>query len=196
MQLVLASGSRYRQSQLRSLGLNFEIDPANIDESRLEGESPLELAQRLARQKANLVFVRYSQALVIAGDQVCALGNEVLNKPGTHERAIAQLTKLSGQTVVFHSAVTVMGMAETRSFCVNTEVAFRYLTEKEIRSYVELDKPLDCAGAIRSEGAGSLLFESVRSNDPTALIGLPLIELSKALRHFGVNPLRSSDPNS
>lgn len=194
MSLILASGSRYRQEQLRGLGLTFASSPADIDESRQPEEVPLRLAQRLAKTKARTVFTKHPQSVVIGADQVCAQENNVLGKPGEASRACEQLERLSGRVVTFHSAVTVVGPDAEYSFSVPTEVAFRTLTRNEIERYVELDEPFDCAGAVKSEKAGSLLFEYVKSNDPSALIGLPLIELSNILRQFGINPLSSNAP--
>ncbi|MYD43958.1 MAG: septum formation protein Maf [Gammaproteobacteria bacterium] len=194
--LVLASGSRYRQQQLRAAGYEFESVSPNIDESPLENETPAELASRLAYQKAIAVLTSRPSAIVIGGDQVCSLNNDALGKPGTISKAIAQLQRMSNQVVIFHSAVAVLAAQQAAQFCVPTEVRLRELSQTEIENYVALDSPLDSAGAIKSEKRGSHLFESVSSKDPSALIGLPLIQLAATLREFGVNPLLPTKPNT
>lgn len=187
--LILASGSQYRSQQLTDAGYEFEIKPPNIDESSLQGESPPELAKRLAYLKAIAVLTVRPNAVVIGSDQVCALEGEALGKPGTTEVAITQLQRMANQVVIFHSAVAVLSAHGSKQFTVPTEVVMRDLTSIEIRNYVALDSPLDTAGAIKSEHRGSLLFQRVTSDDPSALVGLPLIQLSATLREFGINPL-------
>ena len=187
--LILASGSRYRQQQLRNAGFEFDVATSNIDESRQPDESPQALAQRLAKEKANAVLSRREDAIVIGADQVCAFGEQALGKPDTAENAIRTLEMLSNHVVVFHSAVAVVSATKSSEFSVPTEVALRELTRSEIQAYVALDNPLDTAGAIKSEQSGSLLFSRVTSDDPSALIGLPLIGLAATLREFGIDPL-------
>ncbi|MCY4130881.1 MAG: Maf family protein [Gammaproteobacteria bacterium] len=187
--LILASGSRYRREQLSDAGYEFEVKPPNIQESALPGESPTELARRLAYQKAIAVLTVRPNAVVIGSDQVCALDEQALGKPGTTEAAIQQLQHMSKRLVVFHSAVAILSAHDSKQFTVPTEVVMRDLTSIEIQNYVALDSPLDTAGSIKSEQRGSLLFERVTSDDPSALVGLPLIQLSAALREFGINPL-------
>ena len=187
--LVLASSSPYRQAQLESLGLSFESRPADVDETPKPKELPMQLAMRLAKHKAEKVNALYPNSVVIGADQVCAHQDTALGKPLTHERARHQLKKLSGSIVTFYSAVSVRNSDQQVAFTVETEVEFRSLSDVEIESYLQLDQPYDCAGAIKSEQRGSLLFRRVTSDDPTALIGLPLIKLGEALRSFGINPL-------
>ena len=189
IRLILASGSRYRRQQLSAAGFEFEVKPPNINETPNEGESPVALARRLAYQKAISILTVCPNAIVIGSDQVCALDNQALGKPGTSEAATKQLHLLSKSTVIFHSAVAVLSASKADQFIVPTEVVMRELTRTEIETYVALDSPLDTAGAIKSEQRGSLLFERVTSDDPSALVGLPLIRLSTTLREFGINPL-------
>lgn len=194
--LILASGSRYRRQQLSDIGYEFEVKAPNIDESAQTGESPPDLAKRLAYQKALAVLTVRPNAVVIGSDQVCALDDQALGKPGTEEAAIAQLQLMANRTVVFHSAVAVLSANNARQFIVPTEVVMRDLTSDEIETYVALDSPLDTAGSIKSEQRGSLLFQRVTSDDPTALVGLPLIRLAATLREFRINPLEQAVPSS
>ena len=192
--LILASGSRYRRKQLSDIGYEFEVKTPNIDESAHPGESPLDLAKRLAYQKAIAVLTVRPNAVVIGSDQVCALDDQALGKPGSEEAAIAQLKLMANHAVVFHSAVAVLSANDARQFIVPTEVVMRDLTLDEIETYVALDAPLDTAGSIKSEQRGSLLFQRVTSDDPSALVGLPLIQLAAVLRDFGINPLLEGAP--
>lgn len=185
--LVLASSSRYRRELLQRLGLEFSCDPPRVDETALPAEAPRELACRLAMQKAREVAARHSDAVVIGSDQVAGLDGTTLGKPGDRERAARQLRACSGQRVEFHTAVCVI---ETRSqeehaLVDLTEVQFRRLTDAEISRYLEADSPYDCAGSFKCESLGITLFEHVRSDDPTALVGLPLIGLAHVLRRCG-----------
>ena len=194
--LILASGSLYRRGQLTNAGYEFEVQPPNIGESMSSNESPLELAKRLAYEKAIAVLTLRPNAVVVGSDQVCALDDQALGKPGTNDAAIKQLQAMTNRAVTFHSAVAVLSANHAKQFVVPTEVVLRDLTIEEIENYVALDSPLDSAGAIKSEQRGSLLFQRVTSDDPSALIGLPLIQLSAALREFGINPLSEAAPNS
>lgn len=196
IRLILASGSRYRREQLLAAGYEFEALPPKIDETRQANESPQAMAERLAYQKAIAVLTARPSAVVIGSDQVCALGDEALGKPGTVENAIAQLGRMANNTVKFHSAVAVLAATQAARFTVLTEVQLRSLTREEIVAYVELDSPLDSAGAIKSERGGSHLFERVTSDDPSALVGLPLIQLAATLREFGINPLQPKPANN
>ena len=189
--LILASASPYRQEQLRILGFEFEVDVPNVDESRVEYESPSDLALRLSKDKALIVSSRHSDATVIGADQVAEIKGGILEKPGTEEKAREMLEKMSANHARFHSAVTVVHRREVvQSFIESTDIDFRSLSVTEIDNYVRLDQPLNCAGAIKSESKGSLLFERVKSDDPSALIGLPLIKLAGILRTMGINPLQ------
>lgn len=194
--LILASGSRYRREQLSTAGYTFEVKPPNIDETPLPSESPPELAKRLAYQKAIAVLTVCPSAVVIGSDQVCALDDEALGKPGSHDAAVKQLQLIANRSVIFHSAVAVLSANDSDQFSVPTEVVMRDLALTEIENYVSLDSPLDTAGAIKSEQRGSLLFERVTSDDPSALVGLPLIRLAATLRAFGINPLAQDAPKS
>lgn len=188
-QLVLASTSVYRRELLARLRLPFETAKPETDETPLANESPRDLALRLAKQKAQAVAKRFPHALIIGSDQVCHVGGRIYGKPGTRERAIAQLEQLSGQTALFDTALCVLNSAtgEAETVCVPTETRFRPLNREEIARYVDADQPLDCAGAAKSESLGVALLTYMRSDDPTALVGLPLIELCRMLRAAGVS---------
>ena len=190
MNLILASTSPYRRRLLERLCLPFTcIDPA-IEESMREGESPSERASRLATEKASAVAKRLQgNAIVIGSDQVACLGTQILHKPGTAEAAERQLAASSGQTVHFWTAVSVWAspdQAPTQRL-VPCDVTLRVLNAVEISRYVALDQPLDCAGSFKWESLGITLFEAMRTEDPTALEGLPLIALSELLRQTGVS---------
>jgi septum formation protein len=185
--LILASTSRYRRSLLERIAPPFEVHGPEVDEAPLEAEAPRARAVRLSLAKARAIAERYPKALVIGSDQVAALGGQVLDKPGDEETCIAQLTALSARTAQFFTGCALIGIdAEVRyEHLDTTTVAFRTLTATEIRRYVAREKPLDCAGGFKVEGLGITLFERVESQDPTALIGLPLIWLASALRKAG-----------
>lgn len=184
-ELVLASTSRYRRELLGRLGVTFDVAAPGVDEAALPGETPLALAQRLAREKARAVFAKQPGAVVIGSDQVADLDGTALGKPGDAQRAFAQLRACSGREVVFHTAVCVLGAAREDAFVDRTVVQFRELSDAEIARYLEREQPFDCAGSFKSEGLGAALFERILNEDPTALIGLPLIALARALRGFG-----------
>ncbi|MER2553502.1 MAG: Maf family nucleotide pyrophosphatase [Thauera sp.] len=188
MKIVLASTSTYRRLLLERLQLPFETDRPETDETALAGETPSATAERLALDKARAVATRWPDALVIGSDQVAHLGDEIFGKPGTEARAIAQLQRMRGQTVVFHTALAVLNTRSGRAQVagVPTRVRFRDLDDDAIRRYVERERPLDCAGSAKSEGLGIALLEAMSGDDPTALIGLPLIALSRMLRAEGV----------
>jgi septum formation protein len=185
--LVLASTSKYRRVLLDRLGLRFEINGSMVDEAAKPGEDPVALSSRLARDKAQAVADRFPQSVIIGSDQVAVLGRTVLGKPGSIERCIEQLKNASGQRVLFQTAVHVLDLPHRRhdAHVDTTTVQFRELTDTEIRNYIELEKPLDCAGGFKAESLGIALFERIDSQDPTALIGLPLIWLAGALRRAG-----------
>lgn len=188
MKIVLASTSAYRRMLLDRFGIPFETANPRLDETPLEGETPPATANRLAVDKAQAVAGDFPDALIIGSDQVAHLGNEIFGKPGTSERAIDQLRRMSGQSVTFHTALAVVNTrtGAVQSESVPTYVRFRDLGDDEIRRYVEKEQPLDCAGSAKSEGLGITLLESLSGDDPTALIGLPLIALSRMLRAEGV----------
>jgi septum formation protein len=187
--LILASGSRYRRSLLERLGLPFTCDSPDIDETRREGEEPAQLATRLASEKALAVAARHPGSVVIGSDQVATLDGRVLGKPGTAELAARQLTDCSGRAVEFLTGVCVIdGRVERPEPDLHmdiTRVQFRALEQEEILRYVERDAPLDCAGGFKSEGLGIALFERIDSLDPTGLVGLPMIWLSRKLIQLG-----------
>ena len=175
--LVLASASPYRKALLERLCYPFDsADPA-IDETALSGELPATTACRLAEAKARAVAARYDEALVIGSDQVANAGDVALSKPGDHPAAVSQLRALSGRTIVFHTAVAVVdaGSRRCQLRLVDVRSTFRTLSGAAIDSYLRRERPYDCAGAVRSEALGIALFERIESDDPTALIGLPLI---------------------
>lgn len=188
MKLVLASTSAYRRELLQRFGLPFEVARPDIDESPLPGEHPRATAERLAIEKARAVAGNFTDALIIGSDQVAAMGDIRFGKPGTVERAVAQLKQMSGQTVVFHTALALLNTTtgEAQIDVVPTEVRFRTLGDDEIVRYVEKERPLDCAGSAKSEGLGITLLDALSGDDPNALVGLPLIALARMLRREGV----------
>jgi septum formation protein len=191
-ELVLASGSRYRKALLDQLRLRYAVCPADIDETPLPEEDPVATATRLACQKARAVAPKYPAALMIGSDQVATIdGRSAFSKPLDHAGAVAQLSAMSGKTVLFHTAVCVLDARSQveRTDVVPTEVTFRTLSSQLIESYLLADQPYDCAGSARIEGLGIALVSQVRSTDPTALLGLPLITLVDLLRAVGVGAL-------
>ena len=186
--LVLGSTSRYRRELLTRLGLPFTTDAPGVDETPQKGESPRDLAVRLALAKARDVARRHPQAIVIGSDQVADLAGQPLGKPGSHERAVAQLRAMRGQTVIFQTAVSVVCQATgfKQSDLAAVEVRFRALEDDEIERYLRAEQPYDCAGSAKSEGLGIALLDAILSDDPTALIGLPLIRTARLLRAAGL----------
>lgn len=186
--IILGSTSRYRRELLQRLHLPFTAVAPLVDETPLPNESPLQLAERLARAKAQAVAAVYPDAIVIGSDQVCDLHGRALGKPGTHEKAVAQLQAMRGHSMVFHTAVAVV--CQRQGFCQShtsqVTVQFRDLSDAEIERYLRLEQPYDCAGSAKSEGLGISLLEAIHSDDPTALIGLPLIATARLLRQAGV----------
>jgi len=186
--LVLGSTSRYRAELLRRLCADFEQCSPGTDETALTGETPSARALRLAIAKAEAAASGWQDALVIGSDQVAELDGVVLDKPGTVERACAQLAASSGREVQFHTALCLFDTRDGHrlTHVDHTRVRFRRLSAPEIARYVEREKPLDCAGSFKCEGLGISLFESIENEDPSALIGLPLIALARMLRERGV----------
>lgn len=189
--LILASGSPYRRELLERLCLPFQVRPADIDESRKPGESARDLALRLAWEKAAAVAARVPGAWVIGSDQTLALdsanGEEILGKPGNHENAVAQLMKLSGQQVRFHTSLCLIaGPGTPRTEVCEVSVLFRELSLAEIERYLAQEPAYDCAGSCKAEGLGITMVEYIQSDDPTALIGLPLIRLRRMLAAAGM----------
>lgn len=191
--LILGSTSRYRRELLERLRLPFDIVAPDVDESPWPDEAPIALARRLAMAKARAVSGPHPQAVVIGSDQVCELDGEALGKPGDHERATAQLRRLRGRDARFHTAVAVVcaGSGFQAEDLATVKVRFRSLTDAEIERYLRLDEPYDCAGSGRCEALGITLLESIDSDDPTALVGLPLIRTARMLRAAGIDPLHA-----
>jgi septum formation protein len=189
--LVLGSTSRYRRALLERLGLPFVVAAPDLDETALASESPAQTALRLAEAKARAVAAHYPDSLVIGSDQVADCAGQPIGKPGTRERALDQLQTLSGKTVVFHTAVALVDAASGRCRTALIDVAstFRALSPGEIAAYLDREEPYNCAGSVKSEGLGIALFERIVSDDPTALIGLPLVALTRLLREEGVDVL-------
>lgn len=189
--LVLGSTSRYRRALLDRLQLPFEIASPQVDESALPGESPRALALRLALAKARAVAARFPGAIVIGSDQVADLDGDAIGKPETHDRAVEQLRRMRGRSVVFQTAVAVVceesGFSEVDLAAVR--VRFRDLRDDEIEAYLRAEQPYDCAGSARSEGLGICLLDSIDNDDPTALIGLPMIRTCRMLRAAGLRLL-------
>lgn len=189
--LILGSTSPYRRELLARLRLPFEVASPDVDETPLPSESPKDLACRLALAKACAVGDKFPAAVVIGSDQVADLDGQPLGKPGNHARAVAQLRQMSGRTVVFQTAVAVV-CRETGFSNVDLaqiRVKFHSLGEDEIEAYLRAETPYDCAGSAKSEGLGIALLESIESDDPTALVGLPLIRTCRLLRAAGVDVL-------
>ena len=186
--LILASTSPYRRELLGRLGLQFEVTNPQTDESRLPVEDPESMALRLAEAKARAVAIAFPDALIIGSDQVATVDGQIYGKPGTHERAIEQLHTLSGKTVNFFTGLCLLntktGNAEVRG--VATLVTFRDLTDREIKNYLQREPAYNCAGSAKSEGLGIALLSRMQGDDPTALVGLPLIALCDLLRKQGV----------
>jgi septum formation protein len=189
--VVLGSTSRYRRELLSRLRLAFEVRAPDVDETPLPGESPLELARRLALAKARAVAAECPEAVVIGSDQVADLQGAPLGKPGTHANAVAQLRRMSGQEVVFQTAVAVVCAATgfEQLEVAPVRVRFRALADTEIEAYLHAEQPYDCAGSAKSEGLGIALLEAIDNDDPTALVGLPLIRTCRMLRAAGVRIL-------
>ncbi len=189
--LVLGSTSRYRRELLSRLNVPFEVAAPLVDETPLAGEQPAALALRLALAKAQAVAVKFPSAVVIGSDQVADLHGQSLGKPGTHERAVAQLRMMRGQTVIFQTALAVVcletGFAQQDIAAVR--VVFRDVSDEEIENYLRVEQPYDCAGSAKSEGLGIALLDRIDNDDPTALIGLPLIRTARMIRAAGVKLL-------
>lgn len=190
--LILASTSRYRRELLQRLHLPFEVVAPQVDEAAMPGEAPAAMALRLALAKARAVAALRPDAIVIGSDQVADLDGLALGKPGDHERATSQLRQLSGRQAVFQTAVAVVrndsGFAQ--ALLAPVRVRFRQLDDGEIERYLRLEQPYDCAGSAKCETLGIALLEAIDSDDPTALVGLPLIRTCALLRAAGIDPLR------
>lgn len=195
--LVLASSSPYRQELLNRLGLAFSVCSPDIDEQSRADESPIDLVRRLAEAKARAGAARAGGGLIIGSDQVAVVGEQILGKPGTVERACEQLRLLSGQRVTFFTGLCLFNSVSDRvqSDVVPYSVVFRPLSDQEIAHYVRREQPLNCAGSFKSEGLGIALFARMEGDDPTALIGLPLIRLIDMLQAEGRTVLCKSAEN-
>jgi MAF protein len=191
MHLILASTSPYRAELLARLGVPFSTESPATDESPLPAETPHDLVYRLAQRKAEAVAEHHDRALIIGSDQIAVLDEQILGKPGTAELARAQLALLSAREVSFMTGLCVLNTADgsLEVTVVETPVRFRQLSETQIAHYVEREMPLDCAGGFKSEGLGIALFEAIGGSDPSALIGLPLIELCAMLSRHGMDVL-------
>ncbi len=187
-QLVLGSTSLYRRELLERLRLPFEVASPDVDEAPHANETPKQLACRLAMAKARAVAARHPAAVVIGSDQVADLHGDALGKPHTHARAVAQLQRMRGQTVVFQTAVAVVCRESkfAQMDLAQVKVTFRELNDSEIEAYLQAEKPYDCAGSAKSEGLGISILESIENDDPTALVGLPLIRTCRMLRAAGM----------
>ncbi|MFP4063528.1 MAG: Maf family protein [Halochromatium sp.] len=190
-QLVLASTSPFRRELLARLGLAFVTAAPQCDETRLDAEPAPALVQRLAEAKARAVAAHFPDALIIGSDQVACLDDRILGKPGTRARALEQLRAASGREVVFRTGLCLYDARTDRaeSCCETYRVWFRTLAEAEIAGYVDREQPFGCAGSFKAEGLGIALFERLEGEDPTSLIGLPLIRLAALLRAAGIDPL-------
>ncbi|CAH1906409.1 m(7)GTP pyrophosphatase [Candidatus Nitrotoga sp. HW29] len=186
--LILASTSVYRRELLERLKIPFQIAAPDIDETSLPGESAKQVAWRLSREKARAVATHYPDALIIGSDQVALLGEEQLDKPLTHENAVRQLRTMRGHSITFYTALTLLNARndETQTEIATNCVSFRNFSDDEIESYLRKEQPYHCAGSAKSEGLGIALISRMEGDDPTALIGLPLIQLVSMLKAQGV----------
>ncbi|MEY4219348.1 MAG: Maf-like protein YceF [Pseudomonadota bacterium] len=189
--LILGSTSRYRKELLTRLRIPFETASPDVDETPHSNESPKDLALRLALAKARAVALKYPEAVVIGSDQVADLEGTPLGKPVNHANAILQLQRMRGKTVIFQTALSVVCIATgyERTDLAEVKVKFRDLSDAEIETYLRAEEPYDCAGSAKSEGLGIALLDAIDNDDPTALIGLPLIRTSQMLREAGVKLL-------
>jgi len=186
--LILGSTSRYRKELLTRLRIPFETAAPDVDETPHINESPKDLALRLALAKARAVALKNPEAIVIGSDQVADLEGAPLGKPGNHANATLQLQRMRGKTVIFQTALSVVCIATgyQRTDLAEVKVKFRDLSDAEIESYLRAEEPYDCAGSAKSEGLGIVLLDAIENDDPTALIGLPLIRTCQMLREAGV----------
>ena len=193
--LILASSSPYRKAQLEQLRLDFEAISPNIVESMQANETPESLSVRLAKEKARVVAKENKDAIVVGGDQTASFAGQLLTKPGTKERAAMQLRACSGNVVTFFSSVCLLNAATNRFqiACIPTRVTFRPLSKSHIDTYIEAENPIDCVGSFKCEGLGITLFERFESDDPTALVGIPLLTLNKMLMEEELDPLHLLD---
>lgn len=198
MRLVLASTSPYRRELLSRLGVPFEIAAPDIDETPLAGESPDDTAQRLSVLKAQAVAEQFPDALIIGSDQVALLEGRQLGKPGTHEKAVAQLRAMRGKALEFHTALTLLNAATGRTQTANVPVrlVMRDYSDAQIEAYLRKDQPYNCCGSARSESLGIALIARYETEDPNALVGLPLIKLTEMLANEGLDVLTWQAPST
>ncbi|MFD2094511.1 Maf family protein [Corallincola platygyrae] len=189
--LVLGSTSPFRKAILEKLGVPFSCAAPDIDETEKAGETAPQLVERLAEEKAAAVAAGFEDALVIGSDQVAVIDEEILGKPGNHEKAVEQLTKASGKTVTFYTGLAVYDAASgvCRSIVEPFKVVFRELTADEIEHYLRVEEPYNCAGSFKSEALGITLFDELSGKDPNTLVGLPLISLTAMLKEFNYDVL-------
>ena len=189
--VVLGSSSRYRRELMERLRIPFSVAVPDVDETPHAGETPRNLALRLALAKAHAVAQLHPEAVVIGSDQVADLGGQPLGKPGEHARAVQQLRQMRGKTVIFQTALAVVCLSTgfEQVDLAEVRVVFRDLNDEEIEAYLHAEKPYDCAGSAKSEGLGIALLESIDNDDPTALAGLPLIRTCRLLRQAGIQLL-------
>ncbi|ADU92017.1 Maf family protein [Taylorella equigenitalis] len=187
-QLILASSSRYRKDLLGRLHIPFECISPNIDETKLASETPVALSIRLAKEKAQVVFDQYKDSVVIGSDQVATFNNKVMGKAGSLDKAKLQLKELSGQQVDFYTSLCILHKDGIMRDTILTRCIFRDLSIEEIENYLSIEPAFDTAGSAKAEGLGISLMESITSDDPTAIIGLPLIRTSQFLRELGFKP--------
>ncbi len=189
--VVLGSSSRYRRELMERLRIPFSVAVPDVDEMPLAGETPRNLALRLALAKAHAVAQLHPEAVVIGSDQVADLAGQPLGKPGEHARAVLQLRQMRGKTVIFQTALAVVCLRTgfEQVDLAEVRVVFRNLSDEEIEAYLQAEKPYDCAGSAKSEGLGIALLESIDNDDPTALVGLPLIRTCRLLRQAGIQLL-------
>jgi septum formation protein len=189
--VVLGSSSRYRRELMERLQIPFSVAVPDVDETPHAGETPRNLALRLALAKAHAVAQLHPEAVVIGSDQVADLVGQPLGKPGEHARAVQQLRQMRGKTVIFQTALAVVCLSTgfEQVDLAEVRVVFRDLSDEEIEAYLQAEKPYDCAGSAKSEGLGIALLESIDNDDPTALVGLPLIRTSRLLRQAGIKLL-------
>ncbi len=191
LKLVLASSSPFRKELLQKIYATFDTASPNIDESSKPDETPLALSKRLAIEKANALTADFPEHLIIGSDQVAMLGDKQLTKPGSFDKSIQQLTLSSGSTITFYTSLCVLN-SKTNEAITDTDICnvhMKSLSLEDITNYVKRDKPYGCAAAFKSEGLGITLFEKIEGDDPNALVGLPLIKLTKILNTMGFSVL-------
>lgn len=186
---VLASASKHRQKQLESVGCEVLCQAADIDETPLDGETPKQRASRLALSKALKVQESHPERLIIGSDQVAHLDNKLLRKPGNHHDALSQLCRSAGQSVFFETALAVVFGSHQLTELITTEIEFWPFDRDQADRYLRLEKPYDAAGSFYSEAMGQWLIKRHQSEDPSAIVGLPMLALNRCLRQLGINPL-------